>query len=89
MAQCKQTAQEFIQNTFNPHVAVLCSPDAEVLCQKNNLTFVELVQPFCHLTTEGGHFFKLFINRMRFIFIAIMLCLNCFPYHVFTIDNIL
>ncbi|XP_060083234.1 trafficking protein particle complex subunit 8-like [Ylistrum balloti] len=53
MAQCKQTAQEFIQNTFNPHVAVLCSPDAEVLCQKNNLTFVELVQPFCHLTTEA------------------------------------
>ncbi|XP_061162581.1 trafficking protein particle complex subunit 8-like isoform X1 [Saccostrea echinata] len=52
MAQCKQTAQEFIQNTFSPAVAVLCSPDAEVLCQKNNLTFVELVQPFCRLTTE-------------------------------------
>lgn len=52
MALCKQTAHEFIQNTFSPAVAVLCSPDAEVLCQKNNLTFVELVQPFCRLTTE-------------------------------------
>lgn len=57
MAQCKQNAQEFVQNTFNPHVAVLCSPDAEVLCQKNNLTFVELVQPFCRLTSEGDHVF--------------------------------
>ena len=56
MAVCKQTANEFIQNTFSPSVAVLCSPDAEVLCQKNNLTFVELVQPFCRLTTEGKRF---------------------------------
>ncbi|KAJ8303461.1 hypothetical protein KUTeg_019857 [Tegillarca granosa] len=53
MAQCKHTAQDFTQNTFSPHVAVLCSPDAEALCQKNNLTFVELVQPFCRLTTEA------------------------------------
>lgn len=55
MAQCKLTASDFIKNTFNPHVAVLCSPDAEVLCQKNNLTFVELVQPFCRLNTEGDY----------------------------------
>ncbi|XP_071092381.1 trafficking protein particle complex subunit 8-like isoform X2 [Haliotis cracherodii] len=52
MAQCKQSAPEFIQNTFSPHVAVLCSKDAEVLCQKNNLTFAQLVQPFCRLGTE-------------------------------------
>lgn len=52
MAQCKQNAQEFVQDTFNPHVAVLCSRDAEVLCQKNNLTFVELVKPFCRLASE-------------------------------------
>ncbi|XP_050396209.1 trafficking protein particle complex subunit 8 isoform X1 [Patella vulgata] len=52
MAKCKQTAEEFIQNTFSPHVAVLCSAEAEVLCQKNNLTFVQLVQPFCRLATE-------------------------------------
>lgn len=53
MAQCKQTAPEFIQNTFSPQVAVLCSADAEHLCQKNNLSFVELVQPFCRLNTEA------------------------------------
>ncbi|XP_070575139.1 trafficking protein particle complex subunit 8-like [Ptychodera flava] len=53
MAQCAQSAQEFIQNAFGPMVAVLCSHDAEVLCQKNNLTFVEMVRPFCKLTTEA------------------------------------
>ena len=53
MAQCKLTAQDFIQSTFSPQVAVLCSSDAELLCQKNNLSFVQLVQPFCRLTTEG------------------------------------
>ena len=53
MAQCKQSAQEFIKSTFSPQVAVLCSNDAELLCQKNNLSFVQLVQPFCRLTTEG------------------------------------
>ncbi|ESO86902.1 hypothetical protein LOTGIDRAFT_202689, partial [Lottia gigantea] len=52
MAKCKQTAEEFIQNTFSPHVAVLCSAEAELICQKNNLTFVQLIQPFCRLPTE-------------------------------------
>lgn len=65
MAQCKQTAHEFIQNTFSPAVAVLCSPDAELLCHKNNLSFVELVQPFCRLTTEGIFFCLRFLrNRL-------------------------
>ena len=53
MSQSKQTAEEFIQSTFSPHVAVLCSPDAELLCQKNNLTFQQLIQPFCRLSSEG------------------------------------
>ncbi|RUS81107.1 hypothetical protein EGW08_011147, partial [Elysia chlorotica] len=52
MSQCKQTANEFIQNTFSPHVAVLCSSDAQLLCQKNNLSFVQLIQPFCRLSSE-------------------------------------
>ncbi|XP_041376116.1 trafficking protein particle complex subunit 8-like isoform X2 [Gigantopelta aegis] len=52
MAQCKQSAPEFIQNAFSPHIAVLCSADAEVLCKKNNLTFAQLIQPFCRLGTE-------------------------------------
>lgn len=53
MANCKQTVHEFIQNTYSPMVAVLCSSDAEAVCQKNNLSFIELVQPFCKLTSEG------------------------------------
>ncbi|XP_060558094.1 trafficking protein particle complex subunit 8-like isoform X2 [Ruditapes philippinarum] len=53
MAQHKQTAHEFIQSTFSPQIAVLCSNDAELLCQKNNLSFVQLVQPFCRLKTEA------------------------------------
>ncbi|XP_025115248.1 trafficking protein particle complex subunit 8-like isoform X3 [Pomacea canaliculata] len=52
MSQCKQTAEEFIQSTFSPNVAVLCSADAELLCQKNNLTFQQLIQPFCRLSSE-------------------------------------
>nr|XP_054772074.1 trafficking protein particle complex subunit 8-like [Lytechinus pictus] len=53
MAQCSQSAREFIQNTFGPTVAVACSHDAEVLAQKNNLSFVEMVRPFCRLTSEA------------------------------------
>ncbi|XP_005105619.1 trafficking protein particle complex subunit 8 [Aplysia californica] len=52
MSQCKQSASEFIQNTFSPHIAVLCSNDAQLLCEKNNLSFVQLIQPFCRLSSE-------------------------------------
>jgi len=54
MAQCQQTAEEFILDVFSPLVAVLCSADVESVCQKNNLSFVELIQPFCRLSTEGN-----------------------------------
>ncbi|KAG1675945.1 Trafficking protein particle complex subunit 8 [Nymphon striatum] len=47
-----QTAQEFIQDCFSPMIAVLCSTDADLLCMKNNLSFVELVQPFSRLTID-------------------------------------
>jgi len=52
MAQRKKSEVEFIQDTFCPQVAVLCSYDAEVVCRKNALTFVELVQPFCRFNGE-------------------------------------
>lgn len=79
MAQCKQNAQEFVQDTFNPHVAVLCSRDAEVLCQKNNLTFVELVQPFCRLASEGNApslclLFHIVASNQIFFFLGEMNC---------------
>lgn len=53
MAQCTQSAFEFIQSAFCPMVAVMCSEDAEKVSQKNNLSFVEMVRPFCHLTSEA------------------------------------
>ncbi|KAK2584966.1 hypothetical protein KPH14_002554 [Odynerus spinipes] len=55
MAQCKLTPREFISNTFSPQIAAVCTPAADATCQKNNLSFVELLQPFCKLNTEG-HF---------------------------------
>ncbi|XP_029042782.1 trafficking protein particle complex subunit 8 [Osmia bicornis bicornis] len=55
MAQCKLTPREFISNAFSPQIAAVCSPLADAVCQKNNLSFVELLQPFCKLNTEG-HF---------------------------------
>ncbi|XP_033216769.1 trafficking protein particle complex subunit 8 [Belonocnema kinseyi] len=53
MAQCKLTPREFIVNTFSPQVAAVCSNNAEATCQKNNLSFIELLQPFCRLNSEG------------------------------------
>ena len=53
MAQCSQTAFEFIQGAYGPMIAVLCTEDAEKACQKNNLNFVELIRPFSQLTSEG------------------------------------
>ncbi|CAH2050377.1 unnamed protein product, partial [Iphiclides podalirius] len=48
-----KSAQEFIQNSFSPIIAVLCSPRINTLVSKNNLTFSELLQPFASLDWEG------------------------------------
>lgn len=53
MATCKLPPKEFIRNSFLPQVAVVCSQAATETCQKNNLSFTELLQPFCKLGTEG------------------------------------
>ncbi|KAF7650850.1 hypothetical protein LDENG_00119430 [Lucifuga dentata] len=53
MAQCVQSVQEFIQDSFVPMVAVLSSEEAEKVTRKNNLNFAELLRPFCRLTSEG------------------------------------
>uniref|UniRef100_A0A672T8F2 Trafficking protein particle complex subunit 8 n=1 Tax=Sinocyclocheilus grahami TaxID=75366 RepID=A0A672T8F2_SINGR len=53
MAQCVQSVQEYIQDSFVPMVAVLCSEDAERVTRKNSLSFPELLRPFCRLTSEG------------------------------------
>lgn len=59
MAQCKLTPREFISNTFSPQIAAVCTSAADATCQKNNLSFVELLQPFCKLNTEGNDVYKL------------------------------
>lgn len=45
--------KEIIQQIFSPMIGVVCSPQAEEICHKNNLTFVELLQPFSKLSTDG------------------------------------
>lgn len=54
MARAGKTAQEFIQSSFSPIVAVLCSPKVENIVSKNNLSFPELLQPFSTLDWEGN-----------------------------------
>lgn len=53
MARCIQSAQEFIIGAFPAMVGALASEDAEAICQKNDLSFVELIRPFCQLNEEG------------------------------------
>lgn len=49
------TPKEIIANVFSPLVGVCASPTAEETCQKNNLSFVELLQPFSRLSSDA-HF---------------------------------
>ena len=49
-------ANDWLQDYYSPVVGILGSQDAELLCRKNNLTLVELLQPFGkvneHLTVK-------------------------------------
>lgn len=46
--------KELIQSIFSsPLIGATCSQGAEDLCLKNNLTFVQLIQPFAKISTEG------------------------------------
>lgn len=56
MAQCKQMPQEFIKNAFTPQIAVMSTHLAEKCWEKNNLNFVELLQPFSRLQNDGKGF---------------------------------
>lgn len=52
MNETIETAAGLIKNTFTPQIAVITSTEAEKCCQKNNLHFVELLQPFSRLNTD-------------------------------------
>ena len=58
MAKCVQSTQEFIYNAFPAMVGALASEDAEAICKKNDLSFVELIRPFCQLASDGKVFFS-------------------------------
>ncbi|XP_018016859.1 trafficking protein particle complex subunit 8 isoform X2 [Hyalella azteca] len=47
-------AKEYIQWVFSPHIGVFCDEDSESSCLRNNLKFVDLIQPFCQLPDEVG-----------------------------------
>lgn len=49
--------RDIVQNVFSPLVGVICSPLAEEICHKNNLTFAEMLQPFSKLTSDGEQLF--------------------------------
>lgn len=53
MARIRKTAQEFIQESFSPIIAVLNGPRVENIVSKNNLSFSELLQPFAVFDSEG------------------------------------
>lgn len=61
MAKSTLNSVEFIQKTFSPFVAVLSSPLVDKICQKNNLSFIELLEPFCKINKDGIVFY-LFLN---------------------------
>lgn len=66
-----KSSREIIQNVFSPMVAVISSPNADELCLKNNLSFVEMLQPFCKLTSDGKlYFFHNYLNLFEYYLIS-------------------
>lgn len=49
------TPKEIIQNVFSPLIGVFSSQQADEICLKNNLTFVEMLQPFSRLSSDGNN----------------------------------
>lgn len=46
------STSDLIQNIFCPLIGAVSSDGAEDICQKNNLSFVELIQPFSKITND-------------------------------------
>lgn len=53
MAQSLYDVEAIIKKSYSLQVAVRCTTSADALCMKNQLTFCELVEPFCHLSSPG------------------------------------
>jgi hypothetical protein len=52
MAQTRLSPKEFLQDCFPPRLACLWSDDAEEICRKNNLNFIQIIQPFLRSNAE-------------------------------------
>ena len=53
MVDRTKNTRDFIRELFSPRTATLSSEKAQYICQKNNLTFIEILQPFSRLNLEG------------------------------------
>jgi hypothetical protein len=82
MTTPRQPVVELVQSAFPPLVAALVSPQAEAACRKNNLSFVEMLQPFCSLPAEG-------ISQLIFCLALLLLCLMFYicPAYIHSSDD--
>ena len=62
MAKSSCGIETLIKTTFPLQVAVRCSEEVEFTCQKNNLSFSEMLKPFCALS-NNGKLWSIFIIR--------------------------
>ena len=53
MADSLQSFEAHIKNICGVQVAVRCSKDVEEICQKNFLSFCEMLRPFSQLAAES------------------------------------
>ena len=53
MTESLQKFPVFIKNLYGLQVAVRCSSDVEDICQKNYVSFCELLRPFSQLSSES------------------------------------
>lgn len=72
MAQSLQSIESLIKSAFALQVAVRCEEDAEAICQKNGLSFADLLRPFSQLGSQvqlkdvQGHQYTLRNVKVRF-----------------------
>eukprot|EP00051_Salpingoeca_urceolata_P002448 m.50250 g.50250 ORF g.50250 m.50250 type:complete len:1293 (-) comp12141_c1_seq1:266-4144(-) len=62
-----EARRELVRSLFGPAVVVIASPDADAVCKKNNLSLVQMLQPFaCSRFTPrtGGHL-EMFVRFMQ------------------------
>ena len=54
-----RACQEFVKSVFGPPVLVIATEDAEAICQKNEVSLVELLRPFSQTESTKSESFHL------------------------------